>query len=140
MKRINLKELYPFYQSDCFISVSDDVAGFLRKFEKTEHAAYERRRAYKAYYSLDTDDGIEDDIIVIDLSPCELYERKATYRELYAAINCLPDKQAKRIFAYYFLELSESQIARIEGVDQSTVAHSIKDGVSRLKILLKFVD
>jgi RNA polymerase sigma-70 factor (ECF subfamily) len=137
MERINLKELYPFYQTDSFILVSDDVAEFFREFERAEHAAYERRRAHKAFYSLDTDDGIEDDIIIVALTSCELCERKATYQELYAAINRLPEKQAKHIIAHYFLELSETQIACIEGVSQSAVAHSIEHGLRQIKKFLK---
>lgn len=35
--------------------------------------------------------------------PCEIYERKVTVEQLHAAIAALPDKQAKRIYAYYFL-------------------------------------
>jgi RNA polymerase sigma-70 factor (ECF subfamily) len=50
----------------------------------------------------------------------------------------LPKKQAKRIFAHYFLELSETQIARIEGVSQSAVAQSIEQGLSQIKSFLKF--
>jgi RNA polymerase sigma-70 factor (ECF subfamily) len=137
MERINLKELYPFYQSDCFIMVSDDIAALFRELENADHAAYERRRVHKAFYSLDTDDGIEDDIIIIALTPCELCERKATYQELYAAINSLPEKQAKRIIAHYFLELSKAQIAHIEGVSKPAVANSIEHGLSRIKEILK---
>jgi RNA polymerase sigma-70 factor (ECF subfamily) len=74
MERINLKELYPFYQTDRFIMVSDEIAEYFRQFERAEHAAHERRRTHKAFYSLDTDGGIEDDVITIALN-------RATVRE-----------------------------------------------------------
>ena len=76
-------------------------------------AAYRRRTYYhKAHYSLDRGDGIEYDALFVSMTPCELYERKVTMEQLHAAIAALPDKQAKRIYAYYFLGLTESAIAR----------------------------
>lgn len=53
------------------------------------------------------------------LSPEEIYERKLSRQELYAAINCLPEKQAYRIYAHYFLGIRKTEIARIEGANKS---------------------
>lgn len=63
---------------------------------------HERIRYYKAYYSLDTGDGIEKYAVFVSKSPQEIYERKLSNEELYAAINKLPNKQVKRIYAQYF--------------------------------------
>jgi len=95
MTHINLREYYPdFYTTDCFIEVPDEVAALMDSYEHAEAAYYLRRYRHKAYYSLDREDGIENDIMFVSLSPCEIYERKITAEQLYAAISALPDKQA----------------------------------------------
>ena len=59
MVKVNLHAFYPFYDQDCLIGVSDEVAAALQFFERQE-ASYQRRtRRYKAYYSLDREDGVE---------------------------------------------------------------------------------
>ncbi len=137
MKKVNLRDYYPFYQSDFFIEVADEIAELLKQFERKEHANFERRRVHRAYYSLDAGDGIERDVILLVLSPQEIYERKLSYQELYAAISSLPEKQAKRIYAHFFFNMSKAQIARIEGVDSSSVKESIERGLKRMEKFLK---
>ena len=137
MKMINLRDYYPFYTSDYFITVSDDVAELFIEHARLE-AAYQRRKYWnKAHYSLNRDDGIEHDALFVSVSPCEIYERKVTYEQLYAAISSLPDKQAKRIYAYFFLNMSKRTIAKSEGVDERAVRSSIKRGLKNLEKFLK---
>lgn len=137
MKRINLRELYPFYECDFFLEVSDKLAELLKLLKRKDHADREYRRFHRAYYSLDADDGIEKDIILLVLSPEEIYERKLNNQELYAAINSLPEKQAKRIYAHFFLGMSKAEIARIEGVNKSTVTRSIEQALKSMENFLK---
>lgn len=138
MKKLNLRKLYPlYYTEDCCIEVSDEVADQIEKSDRTEHAYRERTRVHKAYYSLDADDGIEKDILFVQMSPQELYERKVSNEELYTAINELPEKQAKRIYARFFQNMSISDIARIEGVAVSSVKESIDRGLKKISKILK---
>ena len=137
MTRINLRDYYPFYHSDFFIEVTDEAAKQLKQFSRKDHADFEGRRVYKAYYSFDADDGIEKEIILLVLSPEEIYERKMSNQELYAAINSLPEKQVKRIYAYFFLGMSKTQIAKIEGIDPNSVRGSIERGLKRMEKFLK---
>ena len=59
MKIINLREYYPFYNADTFLEVPDEVALILEE-EKRLQINYEQYiRDNKAFYSLDTGDGIE---------------------------------------------------------------------------------
>lgn len=138
MTTINLREQYPdFYSTDTYIEVPDEVAQFMLAHDRKE-AAYRRRTYYhKAFYSLDRGDGIEYDALFLSVSPWEIYERKVTLEQLYAAIATLSDKQAKRIYAYFFLHLTERSIARNEGVDRSTVHESIQAGLRRMEKYLK---
>ena len=71
------------------------------------------------------------------MSPYEIYERKMTKQELYAAIAKLPDIQAKRIYAYYFLEMTKTEIAQAEGVSVKAVCNSIAQALKNLENELK---
>lgn len=137
MKIINLRNYYPSYLSDFYVEVTDDIIQLLKQLNQKDHADYERRRIHRAYYSLDIEDGIEKDIVLLVLSPEAIYEQKLTHQELYAAVNSLPEKQAKRIYAHFFLNMSKTQIAQIEGVGESTIRESINRGLRNIKKFIK---
>lgn len=138
MVKINLRKYYPdFYTTDCVIEVPDEVAALMDTYERAEAACYLKRYRHKAYYSLDCDDGIERDILLVSLTPCEIYERKVTVEQLHAAITALPEKQAKRIYAHYFLGMSKAEIARAEGVAVNAVKDAISRGLKNLDKILK---
>ena len=128
MAIINLRDYYPFYTSDYFMEVPEDVVEMFKEFDRKEAAYRLRTYRHKAYYSLDRNDGIEHEALFVAFSPYELYERKVTIQELYTAISRLPDKQAKQ------------DIARAEGVDEKVVRLAIERGLRNLeKILKKFL-
>ncbi len=135
--RINLRDYYPVDIQDCFVEVTPAVADLLKQFSRKDHADFERTRINKAYYSLDAADGIEKHVVLLVLSPEEIYERKLSNQELYAAISSLPEKQAKRLYAYFFLDMSNAQIARIEGVSKSRVSRSINQALKNIEKFLK---
>lgn len=138
MIKINLRDYYPdFYTTNCFIEVPAEVAALMDSYEHSEAAYYLRRYRHKAYYSLDRGDGIENDIMFVSLSPCEIYERRITAEQLHAAILALPDKQAKRIYAHYFLGMSKAEIARAEGVAVNAVKDAIARGLKNIEKNLK---
>ena len=136
MKKVNLRELYPdVYKTDHFVEVTEDVLETIRAAERAE-AAYDRRMyRYKAYYSLDCDNGIENAILMKPQTPEipeMLLEEKQLREQLYAAVMALPEKQAKRIYARYYLGMRVSEIAAAEGVDPSRVRDSIRRGLKQL--------
>ena len=137
MKAINLKDYYPYYTQDMYIEVSDELAQLLEHFERKE-ANYQRKKyRYKAHYSLERGDGIEHDVLFVSLSLEEIYERKLTSEQLHAAIASLPDKQAIRVFAHYFMGMSKTAIAKAEGVNKSQVLRSIEKGLKNIEAFLK---
>ena len=91
---------------------------------------------HRAYYSLDRNDGIENSMLRQSDSQYEAYERKQFNERLYLAILKLPKKQAKRIYAHFFLGMSMTDIAEAEGVSKMTVCESIKSGLKNLGELL----
>lgn len=139
MKTINLKDHYPHYIRDTFLEVPDELLAIFEESARVE-AAYERKKyRYKAHYSLDRGDGIEHDILFVSFSPDEIYERKLTSQQLHAAIASLPDKQAKRIYAHYFMGMSKTAIAKAEGVSEKAVRISIERGLHTIEKYLKSI-
>lgn len=138
MTKINLRDFYPsYYSADCIIDVPSEMAESLVQNERDERAAERQRYRYKAHYSLDSGCGFEKHILFHACSADELYERKMTYEQLHAAISRLPDKQGKRIYAHFFLGMSQSAIARAEGVSRNVVSLSIRRGLKSMEQSLK---
>lgn len=137
MKRINLKDYYDHIRIDTYIDIPDEVYDIFEAYRKDEQAYQSKLHYHKAYYSLDRDDGVEHRALFVSLSPDEIYERKLTSEQLHAAIATLPDKQAKRIYAHFFLGMSKAVIAKSEGVNKSQVTRSINKGLSHIEKYLK---
>lgn len=136
MKIVNLRDYYPFYTSDCFVEVPDDIADVFIAFNQYE-AAYQSRKYYnKAQYSLDGDDGIEEAILHKEPSAEEVFDRESITTEILAIMKILPKKQARRIYALYFSGMSVGAIAKIEGVSKQVVSTSIRRGLRRIKKML----
>ena len=95
MQTINLKQYYPFCKEDIFLEVSDEIVeAFL--LDKRAEAARERKMfRYKAFYSLECSDGIENAVIVCALR-LERRKRKCRNR-LGAAIAGGSSDRKRRI-------------------------------------------
>lgn len=133
MKQINLRELYPdIYKTDTMIEVSEDVLEVFRATDRAENAYERQMYRYKAQYSLDYENGIENAVLHKPLTPEAVLEEKQLREQLYAAVMALPEKQAKRIYARYYLGMRVSEIATAEGVDPSRVRDSIRRGLKQL--------
>ena len=65
MKKINLRKLYPdVYTVDFFVDVTEEVMETIRAAERAE-TAYERKMyRYKAQYSLECENGIENAVLL----------------------------------------------------------------------------
>lgn len=137
MKRINLRDMYPFYKTDVWVDVDEEVAQEIRRFDLYESAYRLRAYRHQAYYSLDRNDGIEQDILFLSLSSEEVYERKLSRQQLYEALCQLPEKSARRIYAHFLLGMSKVAIARAEHVDERAVRKSIQRGLRQMEHLLK---
>ena len=87
-------------------------------FDLSENAIYGKRT--------NKDDSIEDLII-----------RETSFLNLRNAVNTLPDKQKNRIKKYYFYEMKLKDIAKEENVSTQIVSKSIKQGIEKLKQILK---
>ena len=87
---------------------------------------------HKAHYSLDCGNGIEKAAVFRTATPEDIFEEKQFQEQVYATVMKLPEKQAKRIYARYYLGMRVNEIAEVEGVDPSRVRDSIRRGLKQL--------
>lgn len=132
MKKINLRDYYPFYTTDVIVEVPDEVADLLREYALLEEAYRIRTYRYRAYYSLDYDGNIERDIALAQPSLMDIIEQRRMTEQLYKALAKLSEKQYRRIYAHYFLGMSISEIARADGCTFMSVKESIERGLKQL--------
>ena len=132
MTTINLKDFYYWYTQDQLIEVSDEVAEVFKADARYEMAYQRRLSRHKAQYSLDCENGIENAVLLKPQTPEMLLEEKQFQEQVYAAVMKLPEKQAKRIYARYYLGMTVNEIAEVEGVDPSRVRDSIRRGLKQL--------
>ena len=91
MKKVNLRELYPdIYKTDVFIEVSSEVQEVFLTDKRAEAARQRQMYNYKAYYSLDCDNGIEKQVVYQPPTPEMLMEEKQLREQLYSAVMALP--------------------------------------------------
>lgn len=135
MKKINLRDYYPFYTKDTVVEVPEEVALLLREFELLEEANRIRTYRYKAFYSLDYAGGIERDLAALDQkSPYDILEESYDTEQLYKGLASLPEKQRNRIYAHYFLGMSKTAIAKAENINERK---SIEHGLHNLEKFLR---
>jgi len=136
MALINLRDFYP-HHIDCIVDVPDEVVAVLCQADRLEKNYIRCRYRNKAHYSLDVGDGIERDALFPPLTPYEVYEQRLQVELLYTALDILPDKQRRRVYAHYILGFSQAEIARIEQISRNAVSLSITAGLRRMEKFLK---
>ena len=138
MELVNLKKYYPrLYAKDTLIEVSDEVAESLLFMQRQENASIRRRYYHRAFFSLDCEDGIENDMIgEIAPSPEEICTRREdeqllliTVNHLHEAMVCLSPAQFRNLHARYVLGMKVREIAEMEGVISSAVSQSDRKSV-----------
>ena len=137
MKKINLRDYYPYYTQDMIVEVPDEVADILREYKLAEAAYFLRTYRHKAYFSLDYDINVEHEAMVLVLTPADIFEKKEENARLYEALASLPEKQRNRITSHFLLGMSLSDIAKSEGTGVSSVHEGIQRGLRRLKKILE---
>ena len=75
---------------------------------------------------------LKNAVLLKPKTPEMLLEEKQLQEQVYSAVMNLPEKQAKRIYARYYLGMTVNEIAGVEGVDPSRVRDSIRRGLKQL--------
>lgn len=142
MQTVNLKKYYyPLFTKDTFVEVSDEVAEALLLMHREENNRIRKMYYHKAYFSLDREDGIENDAVCgFEKSPEEILmeqeeERffRLTLERLEEALSCLTTTQQRRIRARYLSGMTIQRIAASESVSVSVVSESIRSGLKKLR-------
>lgn len=137
MITINLRKHYPWYTHDEYIEVPEEVFEAIRAGERQESAYKQRMYYHRAHYSLDVGDGIENDALHPEPTPEQIYDYKFTMQQLCNALNSLPDAQGRRVDAFYLLGMKKVEVAKVEGVNDSSVCLSIKTGLRNMRKYLQ---
>ena len=137
MKTINLRDFNKtLYDHDAFCEVPDEVAELLILLRRREESYQRKKYRYKAHYSLDCDDGIENEAVSTVPSAEEIYLRYIEHLHLFRALQSLTEKQFRRLYLYSVLGMSYTRIAKIENVSDVAVKDCIERTISKLKKLL----
>lgn len=142
MTVINLRRYYyPLVKTDTFMEVPEEVAEALLQLHREENNRINKRIYHKAYFSLDCDDGIENDAIGWEQpSPEELIiqaEEEAAHelllQHMREALSILSPVQARRLHMRYMLEMKYREIADIEGISPTQASDSVRRAVKKLQ-------
>jgi RNA polymerase sigma-70 factor (ECF subfamily) len=137
MATINLRKFYPWCKEDTFVEITDEMLEAMKAADRQESAYKRRTYRYKAHYTLDMGDGIENECVVKPETPEEIYIREETEEMLSAAMSKLSEVQRRRLELHFFEGMRYSQIARMEGVTDGSISNSIESALKKLGQLKK---
>ncbi|MGI5900623.1 MAG: sigma-70 family RNA polymerase sigma factor [Christensenellales bacterium] len=141
MPIINLRKFcYPIVKEDTFVEVSEEVAEALLELKREENRIISRIFYHKAYFSLDCEDGIENDAIGWEQpSPEDILIQKEdellheiTLERLHKALSQLTPTQARRVRARYLEKKKFCEIAREERVSPGQISKSVQSGLKNI--------
>lgn len=137
MKFIDLRKEYPHLDATyAEYPVSYKIDATFEEYRLAEQALEKRKIRNGDVISLDTEPGLADHIADCLPGPEEKTMQHIQNEELYAALRSIPRKQAARIYAYYFMDMTLDEIAAAEGVSKPAIWKSIILGKTELKKLL----
>lgn len=146
MTVINLKRYYyPLVKTDVFVEVPDEIADALLHLRREENNRKSKMFYHKAYFSLDCEDGIENDAIGWEQpSPEQLMiqaedeaAQELLLEHLREAIGQLTHTQARRLHMRYMLEMKYREIAEAEGISPTQASDSVRRAVKKLQRYFK---
>ena len=70
---------------------------------------------------------------MFEKSPADIYEQHRVTEMIYKGLATLSEKQRQRIYAHYFLGMSQTEIARVENCSKISVHQSINRGLKQLQ-------
>lgn len=137
MTTINLRDFYPWCKKDTFVEITDEMLEAMKAADRQESTYKRRTYRYKAHYTLDMGDGIENECVVKPETPEEVCIREETEEMLSAAMSKLTEAQRRRLKLHFFDGMRYSQIARMEGVTNGSIINSIESALKKLSKLKK---
>lgn len=138
MKYIDLRKEYPHLDATYSeYPVSYKIDAMFEQCRLAEQALEKRRSRNGDVFSLENQPGVEAHILERVPGPEEEVMQHIQNEELYKAMRSIPRKQADRIYAYYFMDMTLEEIAAAEGASAQAVYYSIQAGKKNLKKILE---
>ena len=138
MKYIDLRKEYPHLDATYSeYPVSYKIDAMFEQCRLAELALEKRRSRNGDVFSLENQPGVEAHILERVPGPEEEVMQHIQNEELYKAMRSIPRKQADRIYAYYFMDMTLEEIAAAEGASAQAVYYSIQAGKKNLKKILE---
>ena len=132
MVTINLKKYYPdYYKEDTYVELPEDVADFMEKDRPKPASARRKKYRYKAQYSLDAGDGIEEEAIVRAFK--EAQEQEELRIRLEWSMRTLTKVQYRRVIMRFDKEMKYKDIAKAENVTVNAIEDSIKGALKKMR-------
>ena len=105
--------------------------------EKHRESKYHIDEGYSEEITEDENGEHQLNPLDIELSPTEdAIDKRETAAEVEKAMTKLTDKQKRRIKMFYFEQLTEREIAKIEGVQRYAIRSSLETAISKMKKIL----
>ena len=114
------------------VEVSTPVKELLEQSDRQIRSQRRQDRRHLDY--MDFIDGLTDAAMNDpQADTADLVMKLESYRQLYAAVNKLPETQRRRLLLHFVDSLTYRQIAKLEGVNPFAVSHSIKRALLQLQ-------
>ena len=138
MKFVDLRKEYPHLDSAYSkYPVSYKIDAMFEEYRLAEQALEKRKIRNGDVVSLDSEPGVEAHVMERVAGPEEEVVQHIQNEELYKALRSIPRKQADRIYAYYFMDMTLEEIANAEDTTIQAIYYSIQTGKKNLKQILK---
>lgn len=138
MKFVDLRKEYPHLDSAYSkYPVSYKIDAMFEEYRLAEQALEKRKIRNGDVVSLDSEPRVEAHVMERVAGPEEEVVQHIQNEELYKALRSIPRKQADRIYAYYFMDMTLEEIANAEDTTIQAIYYSIQTGKKNLKQILK---
>ena len=128
--------VFNFNSKEEKVNVSKEVYDVFNQYELMDIKQMNERDRHYEHIEL-TDEDIYRNSVLKNETVDDIVENKILKEELKKAIECLSEKQRRRIKMYFFEDLKLKRIAEIEGCSIKNVYKSIEQAIQILKKNIK---
>ena len=136
MITINLKDFYPWYGTDEFIEVPEEVVWEMLADKRYEAAYTKKIKRHKVLSFSDYGDKTQEWCNQTAPDPQRMAEIRELLEQFLEILEALPEIQSRRIRAYIILDMTLSEIALQEEVSIATVQRAIQRGIKKIQKFL----
>ena len=133
MVTINLKDFYPWYGSDEYIDIPEEVALELLADKRYEAAYTKKMKRRKVMSFSDYGDKTREWRNQTVPDPQRIAEIRDLLEQILEMLDSLSDIQARRIRAHIILDMTLAETAELEKVSTSAVHNSVQKGLNTIR-------